>query len=211
MRHMNSLLVILALFLAQQAIEVNASRVQVLSTPPAPELIGAELVGKKLYVVGGNFNDGARILINGEPVKTKNDPDNPTNILIAKKAGKQITRETSVVLTVQNAGGAMSEPFDFFSGLTITLADLGKTFVLKVGEKFLVSLKKSVYDWEVVRFDESLLTKLEDPSPQGTQGIFQAARNGTTQLTAVGVVPCQKSSPPCFPPSLFFEVRLTIE
>jgi membrane protein implicated in regulation of membrane protease activity len=212
MRRANSLLVILALFAAAQiaAIDVRASRVQELSTQQ-PDVTGARLIGKKLYVVGENFSEGARILIDGEPVKTKSDPDSPNNVLIAKKAGKQMPRESNVVIAVENTGGIMSAPFDFFSGQTITIDDAGKTIILKVGEKFELLLKREIYEWTVTDFDRALVTKLTDASAKGSQGIFQAVKAGRTQLSAVGELPCHKSVPPCLAPSLLFEVTLVIE
>ena len=48
------------------------------------------LNAKKLLVIGGNFDEGATVIVNGEKEKTANDEDNPASKLIAKKAGKKI-------------------------------------------------------------------------------------------------------------------------
>ena len=48
------------------------------------------MTGKKLIVVGENFDPDAVILINGEEQKTRNDDQNPQTTLIGKKAGKKI-------------------------------------------------------------------------------------------------------------------------
>lgn len=65
--------------------------------------------GKKLIVTGERFDDGARILINGERQKTANDPDSPTTRLIGKKAGKLVVPGDR--LQVQNADGGLSPEF----------------------------------------------------------------------------------------------------
>jgi hypothetical protein len=64
---------------------------------------------KKLFVFGNNFDDGADILINDEPQKTKNDGDNPTTKLIGPKAGKKIRPGDRI--RVRNADGALSNEF----------------------------------------------------------------------------------------------------
>jgi len=45
---------------------------------------------KKLLVEGEGFEDGAIVLINGREQKTKNSSANPSQLLIAKKAGKLV-------------------------------------------------------------------------------------------------------------------------
>jgi hypothetical protein len=78
-----------------------------------PDIIGAEVAGKKLFVNGSGFRDGAKILVNGEQQKTRNDEQSPAAVLIAKKAGKTIRPGTSVTLQVRNPDGALSNPFTF--------------------------------------------------------------------------------------------------
>lgn len=214
MRRTKSLLVILALFAASQiaAVDVRASRVHENSTTQQPEVTAVRLKGKKLWVIGQNFSEGAVILINGEPVGTISDPDNPEGLLFAKRGGKRIPPEKTVAISVQNGGGVTSQTFDFFSGLTITIEDGGKTFNLKVGDKFQVLLKADAYEWAVTDYDANLIPKLSnEPAPAGSQGIFQAVKSGRTQLGAVGELPCHKSTPPCLAPSLLFEVTVIIE
>ena len=55
-----------------------------------PKITMASVAGKKLIVVGENFDPDAVILINGEEQKTRNDNQNPQTTLIGKKAGKKI-------------------------------------------------------------------------------------------------------------------------
>lgn len=78
-----------------------------------PTISGATIDGKKLLVSGMNFDDGAKIYVDGEKQKTKNDGDNPTTVLIAKKAGKNISRGQMVTLVVRNSDGASSASFSF--------------------------------------------------------------------------------------------------
>ena len=202
--------VLLLVSLALLTINLKASSVQQSSTQP--QITSVTMNGKKLFVAGVNFNQGAVILINGEEVATRSDPDNPTGMLIAKKAGKRMAPDQVVAIAVQNQSGVKSQGFDFFSGLTITLEDAGKTIALTVGEKFQVALKRGGYEWTVNRVDSSVVTKLPDaPTVRDAQGIFQALVAGTTQFSAVGELPCHKSTPPCLAPTLLFQVTLVVQ
>jgi hypothetical protein len=78
-----------------------------------PAIVSAGINGKKLLVLGLNFGEGAKVYLDGEKQKTTNDDSTPTNLLIAKKAGKKIERGQVVVLTVRNPDGIESEPFSF--------------------------------------------------------------------------------------------------
>ncbi len=78
---------------------------------PAPRIIGASVIGKKLIVVGENFDNGAVILINGEQQKTQSDGENPQTTLIGRKAGKKVQPGDGV--QVRNPDGTISEAFIF--------------------------------------------------------------------------------------------------
>jgi hypothetical protein len=79
-----------------------------------PQITGAEVSGKKLYVYGKDFDAGAQLLLNGErQKKTSNDVLNLTTMLIAKKSGKKIGRGETVMLRVQNRDGRSSDVFTF--------------------------------------------------------------------------------------------------
>jgi hypothetical protein len=78
-----------------------------------PEITGATISGKKLEVTGKNFDNGARILVNGQAQKTANDPQQPTLALTARKAGKRITPGQTVILQVRNADGRLSQEFSY--------------------------------------------------------------------------------------------------
>jgi len=98
-----------------------------------PEITGAEIRGKKLFLFGsyGSSLGGANlsgstetstiepqascpvILIDGEEQKTKRDPDNPTTVLIAKKGGKKIKSGQTVILKVRLCDGTETAGFMF--------------------------------------------------------------------------------------------------
>lgn len=77
------------------------------------KITSASVSGKKLFVYGENFESRTVILLDGEQQKTANDEQNPTTILIGKKAGKKITQAQTVTLQVRNPDGRLSEPFSF--------------------------------------------------------------------------------------------------
>jgi hypothetical protein len=178
----------------------------------SPRIVKARLEGKKLILEGENFNIGAVILINGKKQKTKNDSAQPANVLIAKKGGKKIGAGSLVSLQVKNPGSSTSDAFGFFSGLTVTLDDGGKAIQLKVGEKFMLLLKKENLTWTPTILDPSIIKQVDDASIiPGAQGIFQAEQAGSTSLVAVGELPCHRSDPPCLAPSEGFEVRIVVQ
>jgi hypothetical protein len=78
-----------------------------------PFITGAQISGKKLLIAGIGFDDGATVLLNGDPQRTANDSQNPANDLIAKKAGRLINPGQIVTLQVKNAGGSLSNQFSF--------------------------------------------------------------------------------------------------
>jgi O-glycosyl hydrolase len=78
-----------------------------------PKITSASVKGKKLFVMGADFEDGAVVLVNGEQQKTLIDTDNPTTRLIAKKAGNKIAIGQTVTLQVKNPDGSSSDEFPF--------------------------------------------------------------------------------------------------
>jgi hypothetical protein len=78
--------------------------------PPAPRITAVEQSGKKLYITGENFQEGAKVEMNGEDQKTTNQEDFSHN-LKCKKAGKKIDPGEEVTLVVRNPDGARSDPF----------------------------------------------------------------------------------------------------
>jgi hypothetical protein len=85
---------------------------------PSPEravpiINSVAISGKHLIVVGENFSDGARVVLNDETQKTIADEASPNNSLLGKKVGKRIARGETVTIQVKNSDGGLSEPFRF--------------------------------------------------------------------------------------------------
>lgn len=215
MKRVNSILAILALFAAAQIAGGSARAYRASAQDLAqdgPQVTSARLKGKKLIVTGANFSEGAVIFVDGEAVVTRSNPDDPSGTLIAKKAGKKITPDTVVAISVQNDGGVMSQPLEIFSGLVITFEDDGKTFGLAVGTKFQVVLQLSTYEWDAAAFDPAFITKLSnEPLLPNSLGVFQTTKAGTTQITSFGELPCAKVTPRCLAPTLGFRVTLIMK
>jgi hypothetical protein len=78
-----------------------------------PYIVSASVKGRKLFVKGLNFAQGAVILMDGEEQKTVIDDENPSTVLIGKKAGKFIAPEQMVTLQVKLANGTLSDGLSF--------------------------------------------------------------------------------------------------
>ena len=82
-----------------------------MTTRRAPWITSLSVVGRKLFVAGRNFDDGAVILLNGQEQRTRNDNQSPSTTLISKKAGKRIQPGDKV--QVQDPNGTRSQEFNF--------------------------------------------------------------------------------------------------
>ena len=72
-----------------------------------PHISGVTKNGKKLYVTGERFDDGAAILINGDKQKkVLNDEASPATLLIGKKSGKAVRSGDRI--QVKNSDGSLS-------------------------------------------------------------------------------------------------------
>jgi hypothetical protein len=188
---------------------VSASTVQ---DAPTPKIFNARLNGKKLIVTGENFGADDVIVVNGQAQKTKNDSENPTTMLIAKKAGKEMGKGEMSAIAIRRADGTGSDEFDFFRGLTVTLDDGGKTLSLNAGDKFLLVLNRSPYKWEASVQDSAVVEVVDDSLPVlGAIAIFRAAKKGQTSLSATGSLACHNSNPPCSAPPLQFRVNVVVK
>jgi N-acetylneuraminic acid mutarotase len=78
-----------------------------------PQITGASISGKKLFVEGKDFDVGAKIILNDENQKTANDELIPTTLLIGKKAGNRIAPGETVRLKVRNSDGTESAEFSY--------------------------------------------------------------------------------------------------
>jgi hypothetical protein len=84
---------------------------QWMTTRRAPWITSLSVEGRKLFVSGRNFDDGAVILLNGQEQRTRNDNQNPSTTLISKKAGRRIKPGDRV--QVQDPNGTLSQEFNF--------------------------------------------------------------------------------------------------
>jgi hypothetical protein len=73
-----------------------------------PVLLQALISGKNLILYGQGFDAGAVLRVNDEPTKTRTDNPDPTQVLFAKKAAKQIKPGKTVQLQIENANGKRS-------------------------------------------------------------------------------------------------------
>lgn len=80
-------------------------------TPPVllPQISSISIRRKVLTVTGQRFDDGAKILLNGEVQKTVNNTEQPATVLVAKKSGKRV--KPGDRLQVQNQDGKLSPEF----------------------------------------------------------------------------------------------------
>ncbi len=189
---------------------VSKAHASTIQTDSAPKIFNARMKGQKLILTGENFSQGAVILVNGEPQKTRNDEDSPSTTLIAKKAGNKIADNAAVSIQVQSANG-LTDKFPFFKGQVVTLDDAGKPINLRVGDRFLLFLQNGEYEFSPTALDETILRKVTDVEIPGSQGVFEALRSGNTKLTAIGELPCHKTTPACLAPSLGVVFTILVE
>ena len=78
-----------------------------------PVIVSVTAAGKKLFISGLNFDEGAVLLLNGEKQKTRNDEEGPETSLICKKAGKNVAPGEAAILQVRNSDGSLSAQFQF--------------------------------------------------------------------------------------------------
>jgi uncharacterized delta-60 repeat protein/uncharacterized repeat protein (TIGR01451 family) len=110
---------------AEYGTPIHLGKAEVTSEVKQSEITGAEVVKKDLHISGlfpssSDTNLSAAIepqakcpviLIDGNPQKTKPDPDNPSTVLIAKKGGKKIARGQTVRIRVRLCGGVETADF----------------------------------------------------------------------------------------------------
>lgn len=95
-------------------------------------------------------------------------------------------------------------------GLTISLADNGKTIEMNVGDTALLKLGNE-YDWNISIADESIISRVKNIMViNGAQGVYQALKAGTTVMSVSGDPACRASTPPCMMPSLLFQVTIVV-
>jgi hypothetical protein len=92
---------------------VIAGRTFTITQTSGPIIDEARISGKKLVIVGKNFDAGAAVFLDGVRQKTSRDAQSPTTTLVGKKAGKKIDSGQTVTLQVKNGSGAESPQFSF--------------------------------------------------------------------------------------------------
>jgi hypothetical protein len=207
-----SIIGLLLLAIGAVAFNADASKAyaSTIQSDNPPRIFSARVKGKKLILTGENFAPGAVVLIDGVPHKTRNDEENPTTTLIAKKAGKFIPDDAVVDIQVQSAN-VLTEKFSFFKGQVVTLDDAGKPISLRVGDRFLLFLSKGEYEFTPSVLDETILRKVTGVEITGSQGVFEALRQGSTKLIAIGELPCARAQPACLAPAISAEFTLIVE
>ena len=93
---------------------------------------------------------------------------------------------------------------------TITLADDGATVSVAVGEQVLVKLGTDLV-WTVQISDPTVLVRVRGVALiVGAQGLYAAAKAGTTLVTAIGDAACRTAVPPCMVPTRLFSVTIVV-
>jgi len=125
----------------------------VLAQKPSPFIERVDLSGKRLVIAGASFDVDAVIEINGREVATRSTPDDPGEMLIAKKGGKRIPIGEQSAIIVRNSDGQRSKPFFIFRTDEFIAADViayltplvninfhGAWLSLRPGDYFVVDL-----------------------------------------------------------------------
>jgi len=129
--------------------------------------------------------------------------------------GVEVSSATVMPLSTISAtteSGAGSSSGSTFPVDGVTLSENGSTFVMHVGESFLLKLGMDIYDWTVEVDNQNVLHReMNVMVIRGAQGIYIAQNPGTAILTASGNPLCQQSKPPCMMPSLLFRVTVIVQ
>ena len=88
---------------------VYASTNGIVSPNDSPWINNVFLSGKHLLVFGDSFDDGATILLDGDPQKTINESQMPTRLLVSKKAGKKVKKNPESRIQIRNSNGKLSQ------------------------------------------------------------------------------------------------------
>lgn len=97
------------------------------------------------------------------------------------------------------------------AGLSVTLADDGRTITVQNGQRLLLNLGNE-FDWTVDVEDESIVSRVPGVTVvAGAQGIYAANRVGKTALSATGDPLCRKQQPACAQPSRAFKLTIAVQ
>jgi hypothetical protein len=118
---------------------------------------------------------------------------------------KSMFQPTPTPAPVTGTGGEIIPPAG------ITLADNGRTFVMRPGDEFLLNLGMETYEWSPTVNNQSVLSRVMNIAViRGAQGIYAAHIPGTAVLTATGDPLCRQSTPACMAPSIIFRITLIV-
>jgi hypothetical protein len=162
---------------------------------------GARIKGRKLIVSGYGFGEGAVVLINGEPQKSKNDPELPSVTLRAPKGARRIPSGEIAIVQVQNADGKLSDVAPVYGGANIhwtNNVDVPRVR-LQVGERvllYLTNFGNTEFQWSDVSLYAPIVRSVDDAVlpevPEGARlQLFEAVQTGSVWLFVGG------DGPPC--------------
>lgn len=158
-------------------------------TSPRPFIRGVRLEGKKVIVKGDNFQRGAVVVVGDREEKTKRDHDSPDDTLVAKKAGKHLTRGRAVSVLVENPDGKDSNFFYIYADDKISAQVIFPTFIgeftslyLKAGDHLLLDFGSSNTGGQIIiNVDPNYFTEVKSESLEPTQHrLYRADRAGST-------------------------------
>jgi hypothetical protein len=91
--------------------DIFIAKIDPVATVDSPVLLLAVISGKHLLLYGQGFDPGAKLRINDEQVKTRNEDPDPSQVLFAKKGARRIPPGNTVQLQVVNPNGKRSNFF----------------------------------------------------------------------------------------------------
>ncbi len=152
----------------------------------------ARIKGRKLIVIGDNFDEGAVVLVNGDEMKTIRDSESATTRLVAKKAGNAIPLDTIYTVSVRNSTGEDDFIKNFRGSLfnASVLLDWhesqysstqGAVYVA-VGDYILTTLPQGFFDLaNIVRIDSAYLERVtEFVLPSSDYRLYRTIQSGVT-------------------------------
>jgi hypothetical protein len=145
---------------------------------------------------------GCNVAANAQPVEAINPTNLPTQI-----APTPVPVSTTIPTNLPTDIAPTSVP----AAPNVTLADNGKTVMLRSGQSFLLKLGEN-YDWTVTVADQNILKRMINVMViRGAQGIYIAGKPGSTTLSALGDPMCLQSKPACAAPSIQFKITIIVK
>jgi hypothetical protein len=95
--------------------------------------------------------------------------------------------------------------------VVVTEADSGKSYTLLKGDRLVVQLHDSSYEWtEPASSNDTVLHRTGGSGGTSASATFSATAPGSADVTSTGDLPCRKATPPCMAPSRLFQVSVTV-